>query len=117
MTAETLQAIRHRIRVQEYGNPSTWGRYGGLPGGCAWVTSALAAREGWSRASGCYVDEDGKHYDHVWNTVGGLIVDATADQFGVQENHGVIVTSMNDSRYQLWCSCPEHDPYNDVPAI
>lgn len=57
----------------------------GLGGQCGWVAEILATRHGWDMYSGIYHSLDGRPIgDHVWNvhTPSGIIIDATADQFG-----------------------------------
>lgn len=99
MTTQELIALRDDIRRECFPD-------GG--GGCSIVAECIAKEYGHHEDGGCYVTVDGRHIAHLWNVLpGGLILDATADQF--QEGDNVRVTSGNDPRYMRYCPCGGRD--------
>jgi|GEM_PF-3002947 hypothetical protein len=112
----SIIALRNEIREGEGG--------GGM---CHFVSEALSGLYGWERIDGTYTTRKGEVIcgAHLWNKLpNGILIDATADQFG--EGHDIRVLHIGDpeySRYRpswnegwnpdLVPDCPRHLGYSD----
>lgn len=103
-----LVVERTEGRIDEYGPAmlAEYAAHGKVPGGCSWMSETIARVYGWHENGGCYVTPEG-HIAHMWNDLpGGLILDATADQFG-EPGDGIRVVPGDDPRYDATCDCED----------
>ena len=93
-----IRSMRTQIRRDSFGTsgPLKW------PLGCSWdVTEALEAEFGLPRVFGSLVRLDGMPcLNHAWNVLpGGVILDATADQFGAAFPGDILTVPPGDYRH------------------